>query len=193
VGTTLADGDNYILRIQRPGETPNYSSQFRLRRENTITVQTEVEGPSSPQSATSVSLSSSASLAPSLPSQAPSLPSTPSVSSSGSDSEVTTGPIHAGADGLSTGAKAGIGVGATIGGLVLVVGAFCLGRRARERPHKTSTEAETRYEAGKPELDGRAMYQCEVAPKRALQAQVAEMEARISRTEIDSQPMFRGI
>ncbi|KAE8422678.1 hypothetical protein BDV36DRAFT_291177 [Aspergillus pseudocaelatus] len=66
----------------------------------------------------------------------PSSPLTPTPSGSSSGSTTVTAESHLSDDGsssLSTGAKAGIGIGAAVGGILLITGAFFLIRRRRQK------------------------------------------------------------
>jgi hypothetical protein len=60
--------------------------------------------------------------------------------------------------GLSTGAKAGIGAGATIAGLSLAFGAFFLGVIVHRRSRKPAKYMEDWDNGEKPQLDGKAVY-----------------------------------
>jgi hypothetical protein len=68
-------------------------------------------------------------------------------------------------DGLSTGTKAGIGVGASIAALLLALGAFFLGISIHKKSKKTAN-IETAPHEGKPELDGKSLHHTEagIAP-----------------------------
>jgi hypothetical protein len=65
--------------------------------------------------------------------------------------------------GLSTGGKAGIGVGASIAGLILALGAFFLGMSVRKKKRST-VDSEAASDRDKPELDGTTVYQEKITP-----------------------------
>ncbi|KAI8625809.1 hypothetical protein F5Y19DRAFT_238784 [Xylariaceae sp. FL1651] len=105
-------------------------------------------------STSSTSLTASSSRPPSSESSAPadaSVPTGPS-SSSGSPSTKTTAPA---ASGLSTGAKAGIGVGAGVGALVLLsVAGLLIFRRGKAAGQRASGPGNMAYQEPKAELGG---------------------------------------
>lgn len=77
--------------------------------------------------------------------------------------------------GLSTGKKAGIGIGATIAGLCVICGAFFLGVVVHRRSRKASQDMEDWDSGEKPQLDGKAIYGPVV---------VRELDARRSMQEL---------
>jgi hypothetical protein len=107
--------------------------------------------------------------------------STKSVPVSQPSSSATVLPLGGGG-GLSTGAKAGIGVGATIAGLFLALGAFFLGMSVH-RKSKRVDDAETGTDGGKPELEGEGIYKHEITP---------EMEAGMSNPPVHDRHVSSG-
>ncbi|KAH7138907.1 hypothetical protein B0J11DRAFT_28073 [Dendryphion nanum] len=116
-----AIADNYILRISRGTEVA-YSQQFRIfgtdRPEGPPRTPQSRGGNWPPPQSTP---SSGSSTTPSAI-NSPTGPTASSISTGAPSSS----PIPE--SGLSAGAKAGVGVGATIGGIALLVGAFFVGR-----------------------------------------------------------------
>ncbi|KAH7077756.1 hypothetical protein BKA63DRAFT_601810 [Paraphoma chrysanthemicola] len=97
--------------------------------------------------------------------------STPIVPAGEASSSATIVPPGGGGGGLSTGAKAGIGVGASIAGLLLALGAFFLGMSVHKKSKKVD-DAETSTGDGKPELDGKVLHKHEITPELDAGAQV---------------------
>ncbi|KAH7400924.1 hypothetical protein DE146DRAFT_478750 [Phaeosphaeria sp. MPI-PUGE-AT-0046c] len=85
-----------------------------------------------------------------------------SALASPTSSDTTSGGSDQG--GLTTGEKAGIGVGVSVGGLLLALGAFFLGLSARKKS-KRGIDTESGSVGGKPELDGKVAYHEKVTPE----------------------------
>ncbi|KAH7088314.1 hypothetical protein FB567DRAFT_335789 [Paraphoma chrysanthemicola] len=103
--------------------------------------------------------------------------STPIVPAGEASSSATIVPPGGGGGGLSTGAKAGIGVGASTAGLSIALGAFYLGMSVHKKSKKVD-DAETSTGGGKPELDGKVLYKHEITPELDAGAQVPVAQER---------------
>ncbi|PSN66854.1 hypothetical protein BS50DRAFT_375874 [Corynespora cassiicola Philippines] len=61
-------------------------------------------------------------------------------------------------DSLTTGEKAGIGVGASVGALALVLGTYLIGEKLKRRKR---SDGENSGYTEKPEMDGTGIHKCE--------------------------------
>ncbi|OAL00658.1 hypothetical protein IQ06DRAFT_370014 [Phaeosphaeriaceae sp. SRC1lsM3a] len=150
--------------------------------------------PSDPRSSSptlSSALSSTASSTPIAASSGTSgstiLPASSTVSTSAPASPTSLDTISGGSSqgGLTTGEKAGIGVGVSIGGLLLALGAFFLGMSARKKSNQ-GIDIENGSVGGKPELDGKAAYHHKMVPD--VESGMIPVEARRSGDSVPTVP-----
>jgi hypothetical protein len=87
------------------------------------------------------------------------------------DSQITANP-----PGMSTGEKAGVGVGVTAAILLVGAGAFLLGRSFHRKSIKTANHNDSEHYFDKPELEAKATVVTEM--DAASEAQVFELEGR---------------
>jgi hypothetical protein len=137
VPNDLPSASSYALEILSANESPNYSGLFGLTGGSSVSPTT-----SSPQTSSRSSTESQ-----SLPTTA-----TAGRSSPPADPQGTTGK-----NGLSTGAKAGIGIAVSIAGFLLILGASLIGIHL-QRKSKKRKDTETANYGWKPELDGKTKF-----------------------------------
>ena len=141
VNDTLERGSDYAIKITQEFAGLNYWGPITILRSNGTTTS-------------------------SMSTNAPIAPTRSSSSASASTESMDPGTVFVESKkSLSTGAKAGIGVGAGFGGLCLALGSFLIGmsaRRKKSRRKEGVNEVHAHYGLGKAEIDSKSVRKGEI-------------------------------
>lgn len=163
---SLPSAQDYVLQITADGEI-NYSALFGVTNDGSDITSAPPASSAVPASSTGGSTS---------PTSSATTPGTNSKS------------------GLTTAEKAGVGVGASIGALLLASGAFFLGIFGRKKwKRATVIDTESGSAGEKPELDGKVACHemtedCAVSSSKVFELAGQLGQATVTHTELDAEP-----